>query len=136
MSVTGASPETVDTPLKTAGSTRYEQRHIVNLHTGDGNEVFVVDNDMDWAGGATTRRGGDAGAQIIMSDHGNSATLLAHEVGHILGLDHPPGGGDAGTIMEPGNGHSSPSPTRNTMVNYRRITWPLPIMPTCLYPDA
>jgi hypothetical protein len=135
VSVDAASPVTLDTPLKTAGSTYDELRDILDLHTGAGHGVFVVDNDLEMAGGGATRRSGSADAQIVLSDHGTSPTLLAHEVGHILGLQHPPGGGDAGTIMEPSDSHSSPNPTRNTMGNYRRITWPLPVVPTCLHPD-
>jgi hypothetical protein len=135
VSVTAASPVTIVDAQKTAGSTDAELLSIMQLRTGAGNEVFMVDNDIAHQGGAGTARGGSADAQVVLSDHGTSNTLLAHEVGHILGLGHPPAGADAGTIMEPTGGHSAPNPTRNTMANYRRITWPLPVIPTCLHPD-
>ena len=61
--------------------------------------------------------------------------ILRHEVGHVLGLGHPPAGADAGTVMATTSSHSVDNPTRNTLGNYRRITWPLPVVPTCIHPD-
>ncbi len=135
VTVTASSPVTIVDAQKTAGSSDAELLSIMQLRTGAGNEVFMVDNDIAHQGGAATARSGSADAQVVLSDHGTSNTLLAHEVGHILGLGHPPAGADPGTIMQPTGGHSAPNPTRNTMANYRRITFPLPSVPTCLHPD-
>jgi hypothetical protein len=133
---TARSPVTLTDPAnKTAGGTLAEYHRIRSRRRGSGIEVFLVDNDMNFLGGGGTVDGGTANAQIVMSDRGTSNTLLAHELGHVLGLDHPPGGGENNTIMEPSGSHSSPNPTRNTMCNYARITFPSRGPETCLLPD-
>lgn len=74
-----------------------------------------------------------------MSDRGTSTTLLAHELGHVLGLFHPgdgtPNDGAARTIMEPTGSHSTDNPTRNTMENYRLLTWAADPRLVCINPD-
>ena len=95
----------------------------------------MVDNDIAFLGGGGTVLGGSADAQIVLSDRGTSDTLLAHEMGHVLGLGHPPGGADANTIMTPSGSHSTANPTRNTIGNYNRITWPAPSGSVPINPD-
>jgi hypothetical protein len=127
-----------DATRKTQGGTAAERTAILGLRTAAGVEVFIVDNDVADVGGAARfgPRGPDS--KIIMSDRGTSNTLLAHELGHVVGLGHPGEagghGGDPGTILEPSGSHSTPNPTRNTMVNHDRMTWPA-IGSTCLMPD-
>lgn len=132
-------PVTIDTPLKNTGANDAEANAVAALRNGAGVEVFLVDNDMAGSGGASTASGCGAAGNTVLSDHGTSNTLLAHELGHILGLDHPAGPGgnraDANTIMEPTNSHSVPNPSRNTMGNFRRILCPAGTATTCLHPD-
>ena len=97
--------------------------------------VFLTDNDLADAGGGGTVGGGAAGAKIALSDRGTSNTLLAHELGHVLGLGHPPGGADDNTIMSPSGSISADNPTRNTVGNYKRITWPAAGAPVTIRPD-
>lgn len=55
-----------------------------------------------WGGGACWS-GGTANAQIITFDTNLPINLynLAHELGHALGLHHPPGDSTPGSLMEP-----------------------------------
>jgi outer membrane protein OmpA-like peptidoglycan-associated protein len=134
---------TLDTPLKTNGTTDAEINAVRALRSRAGVEVFLVDNDMTSSGGASKAPGpgascGAAG-NIVMSDRGTSNTLLAHELGHILGLQHPgtpPNPGEAGTILEPSNSNSAANPTRNTLANFNRLLCPAPTGSTCLNPDV
>ena len=130
-----ASITLVDATNKTAGSTRPERDTTRALRSGSGVEVFVVDNDLPQNGGATTTGGGSAAAKVLMSDRGTSNTLLAHELGHVLGLGHNGTNSDPGTIMDTTGSHSTANPTTNTMANYGFITWPAPTGSTCLNPD-
>jgi peptidoglycan hydrolase-like protein with peptidoglycan-binding domain len=135
VSFSARSPVTLTNAVnKIAGANDAEANRIAALRTGAGIEVFLVDNDMAGSGGASTSPGGGAAGNIVMSDRGTSDTLLAHELGHILGLGHPPDA-DAGTIMVGSNSHSIANPTRNTMCNYARITFPARGAETCLLPD-
>jgi hypothetical protein len=134
---TSATPVTIDNAtLKVAGGSRAERDSIRATHT-DASKVcvFLTDNDLADAGGGGTVGGGAAGAKVALSDRGTSNTLLAHELGHALGLGHPPGGGDTNTIMEPTGSNNSDNPTRNTIGNYNRITWPAAGPPTTIHPD-
>ena len=137
---------TIDTALKSTGATAAEQAAIAALRTSTGVEVFLADNDVQsgdptGAGGAVTF--GPLAAlcgpgKIVMADRGSSDTLLAHELGHILGIQHPgtpPNPGDPGTIMEGSGSHSVDNSTRNTMVNAAAILCPPGIGSTCLTPD-
>ncbi len=132
-----SSPVTIDNAtLKTAGSNLAERNAIRASHS-DASKVcvFLTDNDLADAGGGATVGGGAAGSKIALSDRGTSNTLLAHELGHSLGLGHPPGGADANTIMTPSSSNSAANPTRNTIGNYNRITWPAAGAPTTIHPD-
>ena len=132
-----ATPVTIDNAtLKTAGSNDAEIASIRAAHS-DASRIciFLVDNDIPGWGGAVTF-GSGASATTAMSDRGTSDTLLAHELGHVLGLGHPPGGADVDTIMTPSGSHSADNPTRNTIGNYQRISWPAAGAPTTIHPDS
>lgn len=130
------SPVTLDTPLKTAGATRAERDSIRALRSGAGVEVFMVDNDIASQGGATTIAGCGASGKVLVADRGTSTTILAHELGHTMGLGHNGTNSDPGTVMDTSGSHSTDNPRRNTMVNYGFITCPAPSGSTCLNPDV
>jgi outer membrane protein OmpA-like peptidoglycan-associated protein len=128
----------IDTPLKTTGGSDAERAAIRGLRSGAGVEVFLVDNDVADQGGAFTIYGCGASANSVMTDHGSSDTLLAHELGHTLGIRHPGdpvNPGDPNTVMDPTGSPSIPNATRNTMVNFSRILCPPGTATTCLHPD-
>lgn len=129
---------TIDTLLKTTGGSDAERAAIRGLRSGAGVEVFLVDNDVADQGGAFTIYGCGASANSVMTDHGSSDTLLAHELGHTLGIRHPGepvNPGDPNTVMDPTGSPSIPNATRNTMVNFSRILCPPGTATTCLHPD-
>lgn len=123
-----------DCTNKTNGTTLADRNTIRALRSGTGIEVYFVDNDLAGVGGGATIATG-ASSNVIVSDFGTSVTLLAHELGHVLGLGHPPGSADAGTIMQPSGSHSSPNPERNTMGNFAFIVFPAGSGAICLTPD-
>lgn len=129
------SPVTLNDCLnKTNGTTEAEQNAIGNLHSGAGIEVYYVDNNLASAGGGSTLSAGNA-SNVVLSDFGTSETLLAHELGHVLGLGHPPSNAEAGTIMQPSSSHSVANPERNTIGNLAFIVFPVGTDPICLTPD-
>jgi hypothetical protein len=130
----GSSPVTVDAgPLKNGGDTQADRTAIRALWTGSAVGVFFVNNAMPSMGGGGTPPGG--GGAPVISDGGASTTLLAHEVGHTLGLGHPPAGADVNTVMAPSGSNASNNATQNTMGNYSKIIWPAADSSTCLNPD-
>ena len=68
-------------------------------------EVFFVEvsDPVGMWGGGVCYSGGSANAQIITFDTNLPINLynLAHELGHALGLSHPPGNSTPGSLMEP-----------------------------------
>jgi hypothetical protein len=98
---------------------------------GSGPQVFFLDNDLSaFGGGRTGPNVGDSmatgdDAKVMLSDHGSNDRLLAHELGHAMGLLHP----DAMTfipknsIMEP-TGISKTNSDVVTSVMCSAIAWP------------
>lgn len=97
-------------------------------------EVFFVEKfnpELLWGGGSTFSSG-TAEAKIITSDgnatHGIDRTHLAHELGHVLNLDHP-GVFDlypasTNTLMCP-SGWLIDNPQRNSLENATNVSNPL-----------
>jgi hypothetical protein len=91
-------------------------------------DVYLVDQLTNWPGGGVTHAGGTPAAFIILEIEKacNNKNMLAHEVGHALGLLHP----DESVVgFQPGTYRSvmipdKPNSHRNTLDNYRRITNP------------
>lgn len=127
---------TTDALVKTPFSGEQVQK-VLTQFDGAGIEVFVVDSYLTLGGygGGLTAHAGTAAAKVVISDLGSSDTLLAHELGHVLGLDHPPSRGDAKTIMEPSNSADTANPDRNTLANHCFISWPKPNLVGCIEPD-
>lgn len=127
-----------DAARKVQGATMPEIQSIAGTRTAAGVEVFLVDNDIAFQGGAFTFFPWDIGAKVVLTDRGTSNSILAHEMGHVMGLFHPgtgtPHDGDADTVMRPTGSHSIENPTRNTQINAARLTWP-PGAATCTQPD-
>lgn len=93
-------------------------------------EVFFVNSlnpDATWGGGATWGLG-VASSKVITSDDnargGIDFTHLAHEIGHVLGLDHPPGNSSTGTLMCP-SGYHNDNPHVNSQENGDNASNPL-----------
>ena len=130
------TPVTIDTTLKTTGSNDREILAVMRLRSGTGIEVFIVDNDVAGQGGAATLQTGcDGNEKTIMSDRGTSNTILAHELGHVMGLGHNGNNSDPGTVMDTTGSHSIDNPTKNTIANFNFIKCPKGSGTTCLKPD-
>ena len=131
------SPVTIDTPLKTSGGSDPEILAVMALRSSSGVEVFFVDNDVAGQGGAATLQTGCNGNEkTIIADRGTSDTILAHEMGHVMGLGHNGNNSDPGTVMDTTGSHSVNNPTKNTMANYNFISCPAATGSTCLDPDT
>jgi hypothetical protein len=115
-----SNPVTVTSQLKTRGESPLQYPAIRKTYSGAGVEVFMMDNDVASDGGGVSQ----GNENVILSDRGTSDTLLAHELGHILGLHHPNGGLGAGTLMEPSKSNNKDNPKKVTMDNYSLMTWP------------
>lgn len=68
-------------------------------------EVFFVEvsDPVGLHGGGATYSSGTANAKVITYDTNLPINLynLAHELGHVFGLTHPPGNSTPGSLMEP-----------------------------------
>ncbi|HEX3526767.1 MAG TPA: hypothetical protein VH988_06850 [Thermoanaerobaculia bacterium] len=90
-------------------------------------DVFFVDSILPNGGGASSSFGSSL-AKIALTDrNAGNPTLLAHELGHILGGLHPGSRpdppawiADPGTVLEPSGSPNLPSPSLNTLGNCRR----------------
>ncbi|MDY7096406.1 MAG: hypothetical protein SX243_25835 [Acidobacteriota bacterium] len=64
-------------------------------------EIFFVDNPLPAIGGGSAGAIGVASQKIVCAEpNGGNPVLTAHEIGHALGLLHPPGS-PVGTVMQP-----------------------------------
>jgi hypothetical protein len=86
--------------------------------------VFYVDLPLAGDGGGWTDMAGSGLDAIFISSHAD-LTVLAHELGHVFGGDHPTAApssawlGDTNTILVPGNGQGSPR--LNSFHNCQRV---------------
>jgi hypothetical protein len=64
-------------------------------------EIFFVQNTLPGIGGGTACAIGVASQKLVIAEPNNgNPVLVAHEIGHALGLLHPPSS-DFGTVMQP-----------------------------------
>jgi hypothetical protein len=121
--------------FKVPGSDYVEEQLLRNIDVPDCVEVFFVENfaPPHRHGGGATWRDGTADAQIITSDFnvrgGRNLTHLAHELGHVLGLEHQEtsnnsSGSGIGTLMC-ASGFLVDNPRQNSQENADNVLNPL-----------
>ena len=133
-----------DSVSKVAGKNAEELNKVEEAYRkkGSGPQVFFLDNDLSvFGGGRTGPNLGDKmatgdDAKIMLSDHGSNDRLLAHELGHAMGLLHP----DVmpsipnNSIMQPtGIGATNPDLVTDTMC--RLLAWPAKTDEKCWHVD-
>lgn len=120
--------------VKWYGGSPYEIAVVRSLYSDpEYVEVFFVENDMTSMGGAQNLGNGTMNSKIVISTNASSGHL-AHELGHVLGIDHPTGSEDH--IMVPTGSVKGKHNTRNPIINYYRMTFPAKALEkVCLFPD-
>lgn len=89
-------------------------------------EVFFVDNPLTNTGGGNAGAIGVASQKIVMAEPNfGNPVLLAHEIGHALGLLHPSSvGSDPGTVMAPTGSAMNPGTEFVTYLSYTQLSQP------------
>jgi hypothetical protein len=113
---------------KYASVTKPEEKRVCKTPYASPNhvEVYLVDRLVNRPGGGVSHNCGKGGAYCILdltnlSSADPNPRLLAHELGHLLGLDHPGSGyypGSSGSVMEP----EEKTPEINSLYNCRIFT--------------
>jgi hypothetical protein len=109
--VTAAGLKQIDAPGPNDDFSAEEIALFQRVDKSDCVEVYFFDRyDPRHAGGdGVTQNGGTASCKVAVADDGNAtdSVLLAHEMGHCLGLDHPDPAD--GSVMDP-TGQEPPNP--------------------------
>lgn len=141
---TAAEPRMVeDSVSKIAGNKREELTVVEKAYAkkkGTGPQVFFLDNDLTSFGGGVTGPQNQTGddARIMLSDHGSNDRLLAHELGHAMGIGFHPDAAEYlpnNSIMQP-SGVNKTNPDLVTDRMCRLLTWPAKTDEKCWNVDA
>jgi hypothetical protein len=133
-----------DATAKFAGDNQPQLADVLATHatSGIGPEVFFFDNDLTFAnGGVTAPNGLEATgdrAKILLSDRGKNDRLLAHELGHAMGLPFHPSAAPyipTDSIMQPSESNNDRNLDRVTSLMCSLITWPKGLDSGCWHPD-
>jgi hypothetical protein len=108
----------------------------------DGNpnviEVYFVSNLLPAVGGGDAGAIGVASCKVVLAEpNAGNPVLLSHELGHVLGLTHPPGS-DPGSVMQPTGGANNPGTPFVTYAMIQNIANPVlttTMTPCCLTHD-
>jgi Domain of unknown function (DUF4157) len=134
-----------DSQSKIAGNKHEELNAVERAYgkKGTGPQVFFLDNDLSFVGGgrtgpnigASVATGDDA--RIMLSDHGSNDRLLAHELGHAMGIAFHPDVAKflpKNSIMQP-SGVSKTNPDLVTDTMCRLLAWPATTDEKCWHVD-
>jgi hypothetical protein len=115
-----------DATLKTSSDTTA----IRNSYTDpDPNviEVYFVANSLPSIGGGSAGAIGVASCKVVIAEpNSGNPVLLAHELGHVLGLLHPPSAtSDPGTVMQPTGSAMNPGTEFVTYLETQSIANPV-----------
>jgi len=90
-------------------------------------EVYFVANPLTSIGGGSAGAIGVASCKVVMAEpNSGNPVLLAHELGHVLGLFHPVSvNSDAGTVMAPTGSAMAPGTSLVTHIMCASISNPV-----------
>ncbi len=103
-------------------------------------EVYFIDNPLPAIGGGSAGAIGVASCKVVVAEpNGGNPVLMAHELGHVLGLLHPPSvNSDPGTVMQPTGSAMNPGTPFVTWIETQSIANPVlqtVVAPCCLTHD-
>ncbi len=103
-------------------------------------EVYFVANSLPTIGGGSAGAIGVASCKVVIAEpNSGNPVLLAHELGHVLGLLHPPSAtSDPGTVMQPTGSAMNPGTDFVTYLETQSIANPVlqtTVTPCCLSHD-
>jgi|GEM_PF-5675385 len=104
-----------DATLKTSSSLNAIRASFTDPNP-DVIEVYFVDNLLPATGGGNAGGIGVASCKVVMAEpNAGNPVLLAHELGHVLNLLHPPGtGSETTSVMQPTGSASNPGTEKVT----------------------
>lgn len=134
------SPERIDVGnLKSSTDPAKLKQAVPSTHP-DEIQVFIVDAMPPHGGGSIASCGSNLAVVVITDQSTANVNLLAHELGHALGLDDSNVGaslvgcpaGATGSVMDPSGSASHPNPSFNKLGNCRHVNPALVFgMPCC-----
>ncbi|MCB1058386.1 MAG: hypothetical protein KDD11_23030, partial [Acidobacteria bacterium] len=102
-------------------------------------EIFFVQNPLSASGGGNAGAIGVASQKVVLAEpNGGNPVLCAHELGHALGLLHPPSS-EFGTVMQPTGSAMNPGTdlvTHNMCTNISQPALQTLATTCCLHHDS